>query len=157
VSESLRMGCMVLMLIGGSAVLGHFVVISQIPGVVAAWTTGLPLPSYVVMAVILLIYLVGGSFVDDMAFMILATPIFFPVAMKLGFDPIWFSVVIGVTMMIGVITPPVAVAAFIVRNITQEPIGRIYKGVLPFLITLVVCLLLLFVFPSIATYLPRAF
>jgi C4-dicarboxylate transporter, DctM subunit len=155
ISESLRMGCMVLMLIGSSAVLGHFVVISKIPSVVAAWTLGLSLPSYLIMAVILLIYLVGGSFVDDMAFMILATPIFFPVAMKLGFDPIWFSIVIGVTMMIGVITPPVAVAAFIVKNITHEPIGRIYKGVLPFLITLVLCLLLLFVFPSIATFLPR--
>jgi len=156
VRESLRMGCMVLMLIGGSAVLGHFVVVSKIPGVVAAWTLGLPLPSYVIMAVILLIYLVGGSFVDDMAFMILATPIFFPVAMRLGYDPIWFSIVIGVTMMIGVITPPVAVAAFIVKNITREPIGVIYKGVAPFLITLVAALLLLFVFPALATYLPRA-
>jgi C4-dicarboxylate transporter, DctM subunit len=157
VRESLRMGCMVLMLIGGSAVLGHFVVVSQIPSVVAAWTTGLPLPSSIIMTIILLIYLVGGSFVDDMAFMILATPIFFPVAMKLGYDPIWLSVVIGVTLMIGVITPPVAVAAFIVKNITHEPIGRIYKGVLPFLITLVLCLLLLFVFPALATYLPRKF
>jgi tripartite ATP-independent transporter DctM subunit len=157
VRESLRMGCMVLMLIGGSAVLGHFVVVSKIPSVVAAWTTGLPLPSSVIMTVILLIYLVGGSFVDDMAFMILATPIFFPVALKLGYDPIWFSVVIGVTLMIGVITPPVAVAAFIVKNITHEPIGRIYKGVLPFLITLVLCLLLLFLFPPLATYLPRKF
>jgi C4-dicarboxylate transporter, DctM subunit len=157
VRESLRMGCMVLMLIGGSAVLGHFVVVSKIPGMVATWTLGLALPPAIIMSVILLIYLVGGSFVDDMAFMILATPIFFPVAMKLGYDPIWFSVVIGVTMMIGVITPPVAVAAFIVRNITHESIGRIYKGVLPFLITLVLCLLLLFLVPEIATYLPRRF
>ena len=157
VRESLRMGCMVLMLIGGSAVLGHFVIISKIPGIVAAWTLSLPLPSQVIIAVILLIYLIGGSFVDDMAFMILATPIFFPVAMKLGYDPIWFCIVIGVTMMIGVITPPVAVAAFIVKNITHEPIGRIYKGVLPFLITLVLCLLLLFVFPELATYLPRKY
>jgi C4-dicarboxylate transporter, DctM subunit len=157
VRESLRMGCMVLMLIGGSAVLGHFVVISKIPSSVAAWTLSLPLPSYVIMIVILLIYLIGGSFVDDIAFMILATPIFFPVAMKLGYDPIWFSIVIGVTLMIGVIVPPVAVAVFIVKNITQEPIGRIYKGVLPFLITLVLCLVLLFVFPPLATYLPRKF
>ena len=121
----------------GSALLGHFVVISQIPGVVAAWTLSLPLPPHVIVAVILVIYLVGGSFVDDVAFMILATPIFFPVAMKLGYDPVWFSIVIGVTMMIGVITPPVAVAAFIVKNITQESIGQIYRGVVPFLITLV--------------------
>jgi C4-dicarboxylate transporter, DctM subunit len=157
VSESLRMGCMVLMLIGGSSVLGHFVIISKIPSVVASWTLGLPLPSYLIIAVILLIYLVGGSFIDDVAFMILATPIFFPVAMKLGYDPIWFSIVIGVTLMIGVIIPPVAVAVFIVKNITQESIGKIYKGVLPFLITLVFCLLLLFVFPELATYLPRKF
>jgi C4-dicarboxylate transporter, DctM subunit len=157
VRESLRMGCMVLMLIGGSQVLGHFIVISKIPSVVAAWTLNLPLPSYLIIAVILLIYLIGGSFVDDMAFMILATPIFFPVAMKLGYDPIWFSIVIGVTLMIGVIIPPVAVAVFIVKNITQESIGLIYKGVLPFLIMLVVCLLLLFIFPPLATYLPRKF
>jgi C4-dicarboxylate transporter, DctM subunit len=157
VRESLRMGCMVLMLIGGSAVLGHFVVISKIPSVVASWTLSLPLPPFIVMVVILLIYLLGGSFIDDVAFMILATPIFFPVAIKLGYDPIWFSVAIGVTLMIGVITPPVAVAAFIVRNITQEPIGRIYKGVLPFLITIVLCLALLFIFPGLATYLPRKF
>jgi C4-dicarboxylate transporter, DctM subunit len=156
VRESLQMACMVLMLIGGSAVLGHFVVISKIPIAVAEWTLGLPLPSCVIMAVILLIYLVGGSFVDDIAFMILATPIFFPVAMKLGYDPVWFCIVIGVTLMIGVITPPVAVAAFIVKNITQESIGLIYKGVLPFLITLVLCLLLLFIVPGLATYLPRA-
>lgn len=157
VRESLRMGCMVLMLIGGSAVLGHFVVVSKIPSVVATWTSSLALPASVIMAVILLIYLIGGSFVDDMAFMILATPIFFPVAMKLGYDPIWFCIVLGVTMMIGVVTPPVAVAAFIVRNITREPIGTIYKGVLPFLITLVLCLVLLFLCPGIATYLPRKF
>jgi tripartite ATP-independent transporter DctM subunit len=154
VRESLRMGCMVLMLIGGSAVLGHFVIVSQIPSVVAAWTLGLPLPHYAIMAIILLIYLVGGSFVDDIAFMIMATPIFFPVAMKLGYDPIWFSIVLGVTLMIGVITPPVAVGVFIVKNITHEPIGRIYKGVLPFLIGLILCLILLFVFPALATYLP---
>jgi tripartite ATP-independent transporter DctM subunit len=157
VRESLRMGCMVLMLIGGSAVLGHFIVISKIPGVVASWTLSLPLPSHLILVVILLIYLLGGSFVDDIAFMILATPIFFPVAVKLGYDPIWFSIVLGVTMMIGVITPPVAVAAFVVKNITQESIGRIYKGVLPFLITLVLCLILLFVFPQMATYLPRKY
>lgn len=155
VSESLRMGCMVLMLIGGSAVLGHFVVVSGIPSVVAAWTLSLPLPPYLIMVAIIFIYLLGGSFIDDVAFMILATPIFFPVAVKLGFDPIWFSIVIGVTLMIGVVIPPVAVAAFIVKKITRESIGLVYRGVLPFLISLFFCLALLFVFPGLATYLPR--
>ncbi len=155
IRESLRMGCMVLMLIGGSAVLGHFVVVTKMPTAIAAWTLSLPVPSYGIMVVIILIYLLGGSFIDDVAFMILATPIFFPVAIKLGYDPIWFSIVIGVTLMIGVITPPIAVAAFIVKNITREPISLVYKGVLPFLIALVLCLVLLFVFPQLATFLPR--
>ncbi|MBI5439882.1 MAG: TRAP transporter large permease [Deltaproteobacteria bacterium] len=156
ISESLRMGCMVLMLIAGSAVLGHFITVTKIPAVIAEWAVTLPLPPKAIMAVIVVIYLVGGSFIDDMAFMILATPIFFPVAMKLGFDPVWFAVCIGVTLMIGVVIPPVAVSVFIVKSITGESIGVVYRGVLPFLLSLLGCLVLLFLFPDVATWLPRA-
>jgi len=155
VRESLHMGCMVLMLLGGSAVLGHFVVLSKIPGIIAAWTLSLPLSPYMIMAVIVGIYLLGGSFIDDIAFMVLATPIFFPVAVKLGLDPVWFSIVIGMTLMIGVIIPPVAVSAFVVKNITRESIGTVYRGVVPFLLSLFFCLVLLFFFPGLATLLPR--
>jgi TRAP-type C4-dicarboxylate transport system permease large subunit len=155
VRESLYMGCMVLMLLGGSAVLGHFVVISKIPGIIATWTLALPLSPYMIMVVIILIYLLGGSFIDDIAFMVLATPIFFPVAVQLGLDPIWFSIVIGMTLMIGVIIPPVAVSAFVVKNITRESIGVVYRGVFPFLLSLFFCLAMLFIFPGLATYLPR--
>lgn len=154
VSESLRMGCMVLMLIAGSAVLGHMVAMSKIPMAVAAWTQGLAIPPLVILGVIVLIYLIGGSFIDDIAFMILATPIFYPVVLQLGFDPVWFAMVIAVTLMIGVIIPPVAIAVFIVKNITKESIGVVYKGVAPFLIALFVGLGLLFAFPGIATWLP---
>lgn len=154
VSESLRMGCMVLMLIAGSAVLGHMVAMSKIPMAVAAWTQGLAIPPLVILGVIVLIYLIGGSFIDDIAFMILATPIFYPVVLQLGFDPVWFAMVIAVTLMIGVIVPPVAIAVFIVKNITKESAGVVYKGVAPFLIALFVGLGLLFAFPGIATWLP---
>jgi C4-dicarboxylate transporter, DctM subunit len=154
VSESLRMGCMVLMLVASSAVLGHFITMSKIPALVAEWTVALPVHPNVIMVLVIFIYLLGGSFIDDMAFMIIATPIFFPVMLKLGFDPIWFAIVIGVTLMIGVIIPPVAIAVFIVKSITGEKMGLIYKGVLPFLLSLVTCLILLFIFPGLATYLP---
>ena len=86
--------------------------------------------------------------------MTLATPIFYPVVLKLGFDPVWFAIIIGVTLMIGIIIPPVAVAVFVVKNITKESIGLVYKGVLPFLISLFACLVLLFIFPGLATYPP---
>ena len=86
------------------------------------------------MVVIVFVYLLGGSFIDDMAFMILATPIFFPVVLKLGFDPVWFAVIIGVTLMIGIIIPPVAMAVFVVASITKESMGLVYKGCMPFLL-----------------------
>jgi TRAP-type C4-dicarboxylate transport system permease large subunit len=109
------------------------------------------------MILICLIYLLGGSFIDDLAFMILATPIFFPVIIKLGYDPMWAAIMISVTVMIGGVIPPVAMCVFIVKNITKVPIGTIYSGVYPFLIALFLIATLLFMFPQIATFLPNLF
>jgi len=153
--ESLRTAVMTLLLIAGSVVLGHFLTITTIPFVLADWVTGLALPRSLIMVIIILIYLVGGSFIDDLAFMILATPIFMKAVMALGYDLIWFGVIVGVTLMIGVIIPPVAICVFIVRNITGIPFNVIYKGVLPFLISLAVALLLLFLFPGLTSWLPN--
>ena len=155
--ESLRTAVMTLMLIGGSVVLGHFLAVTEIPFIAADWATNLPVPRYLIMVIIILLYLLGGSFIDDLAFMILATPIFYPAVIKLGYDPIWFGIMIGITLMIGVIIPPVAICVFIVRNITGVPFNTIYKGVLPFLLSLVAAFLLLFLFPGIATFLPDFF
>jgi C4-dicarboxylate transporter DctM subunit len=155
--ESLRTAVMTLLLIAGSVVLGHFLAITEIPFLAADWVTGLPLPRWLIMVLIILVYLIGGSFIDDLAFMILATPIFYPAVIKLGYDPIWFGIMIGITIMIGVIIPPVAICVFIVKNITGIPFDIIYKGVLPFLLSLIACALLLFLFPDIATFLPDLF
>jgi C4-dicarboxylate transporter DctM subunit len=157
VGESLRTACMVLMLIAGSTILGHFLAVTKIPMLAADWIIQLQFSRNLTMLIIALIYLLGGSFIDDLAFMILATPIFYPVIIKLGFDPIWFGVIIAITVMIGVVIPPVAINVFVVKNITKVPFGVIYKGVYPFLIGLVVCAFLLFLFPQIALYLPSRF
>jgi C4-dicarboxylate transporter DctM subunit len=157
IQESLRTACMVLMLIVGSTILGHFLAVTKIPMQAADWVIALNFPRELTMVLIALIYLLGGSFIDDLAFMILATPIFYPVILKLGYDPIWFGMIIGITVMIGVVSPPVAINVFVVKNITKVPFGVIYKGVYPFLISLVVCALLLFLFPQIALYLPSRF
>jgi tripartite ATP-independent transporter DctM subunit len=154
VSESLRTACMTIMLILGSTILGHFLAVTKIPLTAADWITQLPLNRYLIMILISLVYQLGGSFIDDLAFMLLATPIFYPIILKLGFDPIWFGMVIAITVMIGVVIPPVAINVFVVKNITKEPFGTIYGGVYPFLISLVVVGALLFVFPQIATFLP---
>lgn len=151
---SLKTACMTLILIYGSVVLGHFLAITEIPFKAADWITALPIPRSMVMVCIILVYLIGGSFIDDLAFMILATPIFYPAVIQLGYDPIWFGIMIGITIMIGVIIPPVAICVFVVKNITGVPFGTIYRGVLPFLLSLFACALLLFLFPGIATFLP---
>jgi TRAP-type C4-dicarboxylate transport system permease large subunit len=145
---------MILMLIAGSAIFGHFIAVTNIPRFAADWIIGLPLNRYVIMALICLIYELGGSFIDDLAFMILATPIFFPAVLKLGFDPIWFGIIIMVVIMVGIVIPPVAICVFVVKNITKVPIGTIYKGVAPFLISLVLVGFLLFIFPQLALWLP---
>ena len=157
VSESLRTAGMLLMLIAGSAIFGHFLAVSNIPQKAADWIVDLPLNRYLIMILICIIFEIGGSFIDDLAFMILATPIFYPAVLKLGFNPLWFGIVIGVVVMIGVVIPPVAVCVFVVKNITKEPIGRIYKGVTPFLISLIFAWGLLLVFPQLALWLPSLF
>jgi len=157
VTESLRTACMVLMLIAGSAVLGHFLTRTKIPMIAADWIISLPFSPDVIMIIISVVYLIGGSFIDDLAFMILATPIFYPVIIKLGYDPIWFGMIIAITVMVGVVIPPVAINVFVVRAITKQPFSVIYSGVYPFLISLIVCAVLLFIFPQIATFLPSVF
>jgi C4-dicarboxylate transporter, DctM subunit len=154
VIESLRTTCMVLMLIAGSSILGRCIAITNTPAMTADWVVQLPLHRAIIMGLICIVYLIGGTFIDDLAFMILATPIFLPSISKLGYDPLWSGIVICLTIMIGSVIPPVAMCVFIVRNITKIPIGIIYKGVYPFLIALVVCTLLLFIFPQIVLYLP---
>ncbi|HVN23877.1 MAG TPA: TRAP transporter large permease [Syntrophorhabdales bacterium] len=155
VADSARSACMVLMLIGASTVLGHFIAVTTIPQVMAGWITTLPIHRNLIIVIICIVYIVGGSFIDDMAFMILATPIFFPAVLKLGFDPIWFCIMVGITQMIGVIIPPVAINVFIVTNLTKVPMSTVYAGSLPFLIGIIIFAGLLFVFPGLALFLPK--
>jgi C4-dicarboxylate transporter DctM subunit len=154
VKITVRTSCMVLILIVGSTVLGHFITVTRIPMLAADWIIALPFPSWFVMILIAIVYLIGGSFIDDLAFMILATPIFYPVITQLGYNPLWFGIIIGVTVMVGVVIPPVAINVFVVKQITGAPFSVIYAGVYPFLISLVISAMLLFIFPGLATWLP---
>ena len=157
VKEALRTAIMVLMLIAGSTVLGHFITVTNIPQNTADWIATLPLNRYLIMILICLVFELGGSIIDDLTFLILATPIFYPAVLKLGFHPLWFGIVIGVVAMIGVVIPPVAICVFVVKNITKIPMGTIYKGVAPFLISLILVWGLLFFFPELALWLPSVF
>ena len=157
ITEALRTSCMVLVIVASSTVLGHFIAVTNIPNEVAQWVINLPLNRHLIMALIFIIYLIGGSFIDDLAFMILATPIFYPAIVGMGYDPIWACIMIALTVCVGSVIPPVAMCVFVVKNITKVPMNIIYQGVYPFLISLILCVVLLFIFPQLTLYLPSVF
>ena len=153
--EALRTSCMVIFIITGAVIFGHFMAVSRIPFMLAEWLGGLPIHPMAVMSVIVFIYFIGGFFMDSMGLIVVTVPIFFPVVMKLGFDPIWFGVIIVLVGEMGVITPPVGVNVFVIKGISPDiPLYRIFRGILPFLAALIVFTILLMIFPEIATFLP---
>jgi C4-dicarboxylate transporter, DctM subunit len=156
VQESLRTACMVLLLIATSNILGHFIAVTNIPNELGTLVLGLKMPAYLIMILVFFVYLLGGSFIDDLAFMILATPIFYPIMEKLGYDPLLIGIMVALTVCIGSVIPPVAICVFVVKNITKVPMGVIYSGVYPFLISLVLVVVLAFLFPQIVLFLPNA-
>jgi tripartite ATP-independent transporter DctM subunit len=153
--EGLRTGCMVIFIITGAVIFGHFMAVSTIPFILADWLGGLPIHRMAVMGVIIFIYFIGGFFMDSMALVVVTIPIFFPVVMKLGFDPIWFGVIVVLVAEMGVITPPVGVNVFVIKGIAPDvPLETIFKGIFPFLAALIIVTVILLVFPQIATFLP---
>ena len=150
--ETLRTSCMVLVIVAGATVFGHFLQITNVPTELAAWMAGLPLPGWGIMLVIILFYLVAGAFLDALALVMLTIPIFYPVVLNLGFDPIWFGVIIVLVTQMGVISPPVGVNVYVVSGMDRAvPLQAVFKGALPFLAALIVAALLLLAFPQIVT------
>ena len=154
--DGLMTGCMVLFIITGAVIFGHFMAISTIPYQLADWIGNLPIHPLAVMGVLVFIYFLGGFFMDSMALIVVTIPIFYPVVQKLGFDSIWFGVIIVLVTEMGVITPPVGVNVFVLKGIAPEvPLENIFKGIFPFLIALIIVTIILMFFPQIATFLPN--
>jgi len=156
VKDALRITCMVMVIVTGATIFGHFMAVTKIPFILADWVVGLPLPTAAIMGVIVLIYLIGGCFMDALALITLTIPILYPVVLALGFDPIWFGVIIVLVTEMGVITPPVGVNVYVIKGIAKDvPLETIFKGILPFLVALIVAISILMAFPQIATFLPN--
>jgi len=153
--DGLRTACMVLFILAGATVFGHFLAISNIPFALADWVENLPLPPMAIMGVLLIIYFIGGFFMDAMAMIVVTIPIFFPIVERLGFDPIWFGVMIVLVGEMGVITPPVGVNVFVIKGIAPDiALEKIFRGIFPFLGALILLTIILLIFPKIATFLP---
>ena len=158
--ETLRTSCMVLLLIAGAVVFGKFLAITRIPFNIASWIGGFDLPPYMILSMVVLVYFLGGCFMDALALVMLTVPIFLPVVSGLGYDPIWFGVIIVMVTEMGVITPPVGINVYVVYGVAESVIGgvpleSIFKGILPFLLAVIVGLIILVLFPQIILFLPN--
>jgi tripartite ATP-independent transporter DctM subunit len=154
-SDTTKISCMIMVIVTGAVIFGHFMAITRVPYELAEWVSTLPLPRFAVMGGIILVYLFGGCFMDALAMIMLTIPIFFPVVQALGFDPIWFGVVIVLITEMGVITPPVGVNVYVVYGVAKDvPLEDIFRGVFPMLAALLLCNLILLLFPQIALFLP---
>jgi C4-dicarboxylate transporter DctM subunit len=112
--------------------------------------------AYGVLAIILVVYFILGAIMDELAMILLTVPIVFPVMMTLGFDPVWFGVIIVMTGTLGLICPPVGMNVFVINSIARDvSLGRIYRGVSPFIVTDIIRLTILSVFPALSLFLPR--
>lgn len=153
--DTIRTSCMVMVIVTGAVIFGHFMAVTRLPFELADWVAALPLPRHAIMGVIILVYLLGGCFMDALGMIMLTIPIFFPVALALGFDPVWFGVVIVLITEMGVITPPVGINVYVVYGVAKDvPLGTIFRGVIPMLLALLVCNLAIIFFPQIALFLP---
>jgi len=147
---------MVIIIVTGAVIFGHFLAITRMPTEIAEGLGALPLPGWAIMGLIILFYLIAGCFVDALALVFLTVPIFYPVVLKLGYDPIWFGVVIVLVTQMGVITPPVGVNAYVVGGMERSvPLQTIFRGCMPFLAALAVAAVLLILIPGIALWLPN--
>jgi tripartite ATP-independent transporter DctM subunit len=156
IEDTLKISCMVFFLVTGAIIFGRFLAITRLPFMVAGFASGLPVSPFAVLAIILLIYLIGGCFVDSLGFLVLTLPIFFPLGMALGFDPIWYAIILTMVTTMGAITPPVGVNIYVVKALAPEiALGTIFKSVSFFLLACIICIILLIVFPQIVLVIPE--
>jgi len=154
--ETMRTSCMVMSIVAGAVIFGHFLAVTRIPYELASWLAPLNVSGSVIMAFIILFYLIVGCFVDALALILLTIPIFYPVVIDLNYDPIWFGVIIVVVTQMGVISPPVGVNVYVVSGIERDvPLQTVFKGALPFLLALIIGVIILMLFPELCLFLPR--
>jgi tripartite ATP-independent transporter DctM subunit len=153
--ETTRTTAAVFTVLIGAILFGYFLTVTQTPQKLTEFLTGLGVGRHGVLALIMLMYLVLGCLMDALAMIILTVPIVFPVIKELGFDPIWFGVIIVMTVELGLIHPPVGMNIFVIKSVIEDvKISTVFYGVLPFIVTDLIRLVILIAFPIIALWLP---
>ena len=154
VLEAAQTTAMIVVLVAGGFIFLKFITLSRVSEWLAITASGLPLPPLIILLFIVLMYIVLGTFLDIMSAMVLTVPVIYPVILALGFDPIWYGVIMVRVMEVGLITPPVGLNNFILAGVTDTPLGIIFRGVVPFVIADLIHISFLIAFPGLSLFLP---
>ena len=155
VVESVRTSAAIFTIIIGAFLFGYFLVVTNATQSISAFLLGLPVGPYGILALIILMYLVLGGLMDELAMILLTIPIIFPVITQLGFDPIWFGVIVVMVVTLGMVMPPIGINVFVINSIAKDVrIETIYRGVMPFIVTDLIRLAILVAFPWLSLFLP---
>jgi tripartite ATP-independent transporter DctM subunit len=154
--EAMRSTAMIFVIVIGAMIFGYFLTASRFTSELASFVAGFHVSRYVIFAGIAFIYIILGCLMDTLAMVLLTVPIFYPLIIKMGFDPIWFGVIMVLISEMGVITPPVGMNVYVVHGIAKDvPMFTIFRGAMPFFIMMILCIVLLIIFPQIALFLPH--
>lgn len=155
IGESAQITCYMLFILIGASIFNTFLGIAGVPEMMSKWITNLSIPPIGIVIGMLLLYIPLGMFLDTLGMILLTIPIFFPVIIQLGFDPIWFCVLVCMMAELGMVTPPVAINVYVVHGVTKVPMEDIFRGIIPFVIMYLIAIGIIISFPEIALYLPK--
>ncbi|EGL83109.1 TRAP dicarboxylate transporter, DctM subunit [Caldalkalibacillus thermarum TA2.A1] len=153
--ESVRLTAMIFLILIGANLFSQFLSVSRLPVQITSYVTQLDLSPFVILLLILFIYFILGLFIEGIAIFVLTLPIVYPLIIHLGYDGIWFGVIMVMVLNIGLITPPLGISVYIISGVAKDvPIETIFRGAIPMVATMIVCTLILTIFPEIVTFLP---
>jgi tripartite ATP-independent transporter DctM subunit len=154
IKDAVTVAAMVFMVIIGAFIFGYLLTLGKIPQALMNWIGELAISRWIILSLLVFVYIFLGTFMDQIAIQLLTLPITFPIVTHLGFDPIWFGVIIVKTTEIGLITPPLGLNVYILKGVSGEKLETVFAGILPFLIADTLTLIILILFPQISLYLP---
>jgi len=145
--DTLRISCLVFMIVAGAVIFSRFLTVTRLPFAAAEWIQTLELPRWMVLWVILLCYIVGGCVMDALAFLLVSLPIFYPLVVQLGYDPIWFGQVITIVTTMGSIMPPIGICCYVVAGMSDIPLGTVFRGGFYYIPSYIVSIVILMISP----------
>lgn len=148
ISDTLRISCLVFMIVAGAVIFGRFLAVTRLPFEAATFIGALALPNWVLLWIIILCYIIGGCVMDALAFLLVSLPIFYPIVMQMGYDPVWFGQVICIVTTMGSIMPPIGICCYVVAGMAKEiPLATVFRGSFYYIPSYIISIIVLMLFP----------